>query len=112
MSLARPTRCLLPTLSALFLALTVGQTSQAAGSSRASSALQIGVEVVRSCTVDSTATASAATFDAAARAALVHATQGSLAVSCGLSETRVAVQDVRVSLVGPSATMPQLDVEF
>ena len=108
MTAPRLPRRLLLTFAAVFCALTSVQSARAAG---ASSALQIGVEVIRSCAVDTTST-QGARLDAAHRAALVVATQSALAQSCGVTQTQVAVYDVRASLNAPSSTVQQLDIEF
>ena len=114
MTAPRSPRSLL-TLAAVFCALTSVQSARAAGSA-ASSALQITVEVIHPCAVDTSSAQGAGAFDAARRQALVLATQSSLAQSCGATETRVAVYDVHAITLAPSATnagnVPQLDIEF
>jgi len=100
-------------LGAVFLTLTLGAgVARAAGKASATSALQIGVQVVRSCTVDTMSAGSPRRLDTAGREALILAAQASLTASCGATQTRIELSEVRVSLLEPVGTVPRLDVEF
>ncbi len=113
MTAARLPRRLLLTLAAVFCALTAAEAARAAGNTSANGALQIAVEVIHPCTVDTASAIGSRSLDVARRETLVLATQSSLAQSCGATQTRVAVYDVRASLLESSAgTVQQLDIEF
>ena len=96
-------RFTLPLLATVCVSVSLGAgEAQAAGSSKSNTALQVSVEVIRSCAVDT---------NAARRDGLVLATQSALAASCG-APARVVMSDVQLNLIQPQGTLPRLDVEF
>ena len=98
----------------MFSALTLldAPPAQAAGSPTASSALQISVQVIYPCAVDTSVALEAPRFDAAARQAVLLAARASLATSCGEAQTRVELVDARLTWVDVRDGVPRLDVEF
>ena len=111
-TVGRAPRLLLSMLGAAVLAFAHQPAAHAAGGASATSSLQIGVEVVRSCAIDTAGAGAETALDAKRRAALLLAMQSSLASSCGSTRTQVTLADARLGRTDLLASAPRLDIEF